>query len=486
MDKKRTLNVLLLLLLLAAIAAPASRAASEPRVLQRRLAPDGDRLTLYVRNDDGAAVVGVAANGAELDGTDIAPNPGETDLTTWILFDDSASMPEELRGAAADFISALVGERARNETYRFRTFSGRLRVEARDDGGVEDVRRLLEGLEYADAPSNVADALRTVASEVAARDGDEFVRILIVSANGSGVSARNAIETLSESGLSNIPVYVLDCGGGSSAFRTLAARTYARYWNIREAAASDVANILRWEEIPVRVSPDVPESRTESEWDIEVLFSDGSAARETVTFTPDVEAAPPEPDEASEAAEVVPEAETESETGRTGFPVGVAVLLIVLAGAGAAALVIRQKRGIAPARFARRKAAPSAYDAPPSGTDSDAAAVPDWGADEGGADDGFPTFRMIDLNRPERRFSASLRDRITVGRAPGNVISLDYDPTVSRSHCEIYLQDGETWIRDAGSTIGTYVGNARVKHAAKLPSGAVLRLGYALYRVDVR
>jgi len=63
----------------------------------------------------------------------------------------------------------------------------------------------------------------------------------------------------------------------------------------------------------------------------------------------------------------------------------------------------------------------------------------------------------------------------SLGRNPVNDIKLD-DPSVSGSHCEILLGDGNAVIRDLGSTNGTFVNGAPVTEAALEP-GQTIHLG---------
>lgn len=49
-----------------------------------------------------------------------------------------------------------------------------------------------------------------------------------------------------------------------------------------------------------------------------------------------------------------------------------------------------------------------------------------------------------------------LTTRLLVGRLPDAGLTID-DPTVSRRHAEIFVQNGQTWVRDLGSSNGTWV-----------------------------
>jgi hypothetical protein len=64
----------------------------------------------------------------------------------------------------------------------------------------------------------------------------------------------------------------------------------------------------------------------------------------------------------------------------------------------------------------------------------------------------------------------------SLGRSPVNDFTLD-DPSVSGSHCQIVVDNGNALIRDLGSTNGTCVNHARVREAA-LRTGQTIHLGH--------
>ena len=64
---------------------------------------------------------------------------------------------------------------------------------------------------------------------------------------------------------------------------------------------------------------------------------------------------------------------------------------------------------------------------------------------------------------------------ISIGRSPDNDIVVD-DPTVSRHHARITVQDGKYQVQDLGSTSGTKVGGKDVT-LAQIASGDTIKLG---------
>ena len=68
--------------------------------------------------------------------------------------------------------------------------------------------------------------------------------------------------------------------------------------------------------------------------------------------------------------------------------------------------------------------------------------------------------------------------RISVGRAPGNELSLHWDTEVSRLHAELEQIAGEWTVSDDGlSRNGTFVNSARISGRTRLRDGDVLRVG---------
>ena len=93
---------------------------------------------------------------------------------------------------------------------------------------------------------------------------------------------------------------------------------------------------------------------------------------------------------------------------------------------------------------------------------------------------------ISDISHPERRFEVPLRGRVSIGRAPSNQIVLDYERSISGTHCEIFAEGSNWKIRDLHSSNGTYLNGIRLTDAAELTSGSVLKLGRLELLVEIR
>ena len=74
------------------------------------------------------------------------------------------------------------------------------------------------------------------------------------------------------------------------------------------------------------------------------------------------------------------------------------------------------------------------------------------------------------------------RALVVVGRDPDCDARLD-SPRVSRWHCCLSEVDGEVWVRDLGSTNGTWIDGRRVR-SGRLRIGEVLAIAHHRYRVE--
>lgn len=69
----------------------------------------------------------------------------------------------------------------------------------------------------------------------------------------------------------------------------------------------------------------------------------------------------------------------------------------------------------------------------------------------------------------------------TLGRARSASIPLPH-PLVSRQHCELIERDNLLFVRDLGSTNGTFVGSERVQEDTVVEHGALLTIGTVTFR----
>lgn len=74
-------------------------------------------------------------------------------------------------------------------------------------------------------------------------------------------------------------------------------------------------------------------------------------------------------------------------------------------------------------------------------------------------------------------------DEVTVGRAPGCGVPIDYDTYASQLHARLFRLDGDLWVEDLGSTNGTWVNTVRITERTKLAKGDLLQVGGTVFEV---
>jgi len=75
-----------------------------------------------------------------------------------------------------------------------------------------------------------------------------------------------------------------------------------------------------------------------------------------------------------------------------------------------------------------------------------------------------------------------LPEGLRVGRASQSDITLNYED-VSRDHAALWIQEGQLYIRDEGSTNGTWVNEERIVAARALQPGDQVRIGDTIFEV---
>ncbi len=93
---------------------------------------------------------------------------------------------------------------------------------------------------------------------------------------------------------------------------------------------------------------------------------------------------------------------------------------------------------------------------------------------------------QLHVIRPEDQAGRvyEIGDEVTVGRAPGCGVSIDYDAYSSNLHARLFRLDGDLWAEDLGSTNGTWVNAVRIDERTKLRKGDLLQVGGTVFEVD--
>jgi pSer/pThr/pTyr-binding forkhead associated (FHA) protein len=108
---------------------------------------------------------------------------------------------------------------------------------------------------------------------------------------------------------------------------------------------------------------------------------------------------------------------------------------------------------------------------------------------QGAGDGGGPPRRgkrlRLQVVRPEDHVGRTyeLDDEVTVGRAAGCGVSIDYDTYASNLHARLFRQNGDLWVEDLGSTNGTWVNTRRIGERTQLDKGDLLQVGGTVFEI---
>ncbi len=102
-------------------------------------------------------------------------------------------------------------------------------------------------------------------------------------------------------------------------------------------------------------------------------------------------------------------------------------------------------------------------------------------------DDKVPRGKRLRLHviRPEDQAGRTydIGDEVTVGRAAGCGVPIDYDTYSSNLHARLFRLDGDLWAEDLGSTNGTWVNTVRIGERTRLEKGDLLQIGGTVFEV---
>ena len=73
----------------------------------------------------------------------------------------------------------------------------------------------------------------------------------------------------------------------------------------------------------------------------------------------------------------------------------------------------------------------------------------------------------------------------TVGRRSGNALTID-NPSVSGKHAELGVEEGQLFVKDLGSTNGTFVNGTRITAPCKIKHGDLVQFAQIVFRAGIQ
>lgn len=94
-----------------------------------------------------------------------------------------------------------------------------------------------------------------------------------------------------------------------------------------------------------------------------------------------------------------------------------------------------------------------------------------------------PVTALVNVETRER-YALSKTQKITVGRAEDNVLSLANDVYASGHHAEIYFTDDNCFVKDLDSRNGTYKNNQPVIGEVSVQKGDIITFGRTKFELQ--
>lgn len=481
-----------------AVALPRVNASGDIPIMQSDVLED--TLILYL---SGAASVqkAEAQIGTEPIGSvELRGLEDSTPIVTWVLVDNSLSIAKADREKAGKLITDIVAGRLPNERITLCTISKDLHIIKRESQNYSELKTEIDGIQYENQETYLTDVLDELLNDEAQRAEPAYVRCVVISDgvdnNPTGITRDELTKRLSEK---NLPIYSIGCAGDDSALKAMYAlsrQTGAKSWAMADISDTlSLTSELGSTEVPLRVDVPIPEAlRDGAVKGVRLTFEDGSTAETqltmpfgTITSTSPVVEPSPKPVIESQP-EVVTEPEPVEEKTASMVPF---IICGVVALAGAAALIfflMRKKKEKNRVRTISEGAVggSSIIPPPPKTEILDGAQRESSGTMILVDDDRTFTLSLTDIAHPERHYEVPLRSKVTIGRSPSNQVVVDYDNSVSSTHCEILVAGSMLEIHDLNSKNGTYVDGVQVMDVAEIISGSTIKLGRVVFRVGIQ
>lgn len=93
---------------------------------------------------------------------------------------------------------------------------------------------------------------------------------------------------------------------------------------------------------------------------------------------------------------------------------------------------------------------------------------------------------LTDIAEPTRQYQGILKTLLLVGKSSDCNIVISWDSAISRKHFSIMLKDGLYYLKDEGSSNGTFVNESRIMAETQIKNGDIIRIGRTRLKFSVK
>lgn len=429
----------------------------------------------------------------------------ETPVHTVILVDNSVSIPSSQRPLVQEILEAVAGNHLQGEQFSVATISETVTWLCEAQTDYLQVKPVLDGIVYNDQQTRLTDCLYEVITYLQQQYHGQFCRIILVA---DGVDNQQVGYTRQELDVliqqAGYPIYTIGCTNTSAngnqelqQLFALARLTSGQTFYLAETqdANAIAGNIAAWN-TGVRLVFDLPtdlcdgSTRQMQVVSGEITYTFPVVMPFVIAVTP---TATPAMTTTPLPATVQPQWTPQSTQTESSLPLW--TVFVLIGGAVAIAVIVvmvlitkRRDQAAMQQRYSGGSSV-SAIETP-----TELLGV----QGQGGPPNETPwnngrglTLRLCitDVNNPLHTFQIPLQEGmpLALGRDPARCqILIDYEPSVSRTQCEISLRDGDVWLHNLSQANITQVNGQRIEGDCCLQSGSTLKMGRLLMKVEYR
>lgn len=504
---------------------------------------DGENIYLYVKGvsgitDETVQIGTVFCENVAMESMEALSVP----LRTVILVDNSYSIKADRRPDIQEILKAVVDGRMEGEEFRVGTFSDSVAWLCGYTTDYVAVKSILSNLEYASQDTYFSDCLYGVIEEMSEDEDPVYSRIIIVSDGADdqaiGYTNQEVSDLLGQSG---IPVYTIGTLGDNSALGNMfsfSRASKAEYYLLDGSVSKEeiIASLLEDHQMScIRITPDNVLLDGSQKSIKVVLQTDGGdvtvtasvdmpfssrilPSEETQETSDEMQASSDEWHSSEESLQPMDEAADASEA--TQASAGVSVIFIAIGGGViffVILMIVIMLIAVDRKKVCRKAEADTAvYNAAAQQQMSQIqAAMADMGREPQAQGDvvvaqttvlsrentgdgntvslwnqaaGQPanTYLVLrDNARLSSMFKVPIRDVIRIGRKDADIV-IDYDKYVSAKQCEIIRRGALLYIKDLGSSNGTYYEDVRVyDQEIPITSGGTIQIGQSKFTITI-
>ncbi|MDO4648002.1 MAG: FHA domain-containing protein [Eubacteriales bacterium] len=458
---------------------------AEPKILENVMTTEGN-IRIYTRGISGDTDLRVLAGTAEC-----PVQEEETGvLRTWILVDNSESIPVTQRESLKSALIRLLDSHGEQEEIRFGTFGENIDTINDFSTDYDAVRTSIQELKFHNRDTFVFRILSDALMELDSMERIHCAsRILLITDGGESSGGDYHLEELKDRIRDvGIPIYTLGCGGNSEMLEVLSylsRKSGGEYRDVEAAkqqelfpeAASDTRAIL------VEVPDDLKDGGGHQ---IAIYERNGDRnllCRKEITFaqvpvieatnTPIPTSSPtPEPSQVEEN-EIRPE-DPADRNDRNSFLLWILIPAgVLLFGIAGGILLVKKRRAGSFGKTHERNASVE--------NEQDREKAQELFSGEKGVD-----IQLTDVNNPLRIFRQRVSGSVLFGKGGKDADwVLTGDKSISRRHGRLTVREREVYIEDLHSRNGIWLNKSRLTSPEMLQDGDLLRLGDSEFTVSV-